>query len=170
MSDQLAHFRSLLDYELACTGLVTDSLRRSKANIESLGLAALAAPYQRAVDIFAHVQLARRVWMHRLRPEFPPPKEGLFPVWSLDHAEREAAEMDKAWTDYIERLDDAELARAIVYSRVGETTQYQSVVREVLTHVFNHSTYHRGQIAQLVAQTGVKPAGTDYILFHRTKL
>ena len=170
ISPCVEHFRTLLEYERACTDIVIDSLRRSKGNIEQLGLASLAAPYQRAVDTFSHIQLARRVWLNRINPGFPGPTEGIFPVWPLDRAEREAEEMNGAWGPYIAQLDDTELGRAVTYSRAGDPTRYESIVRDILMHVFNHSTYHRGQIASLIAQTGVKPGATDFILFHRQRL
>ena len=38
---------------------------------------------------------------------------------------------------------------------------------DILTHLVNHSTYHRGQITQLLRRPGMTPPGTDYILFAR---
>lgn len=164
------HFRTLHAYEQSCTGVVLDSLKRSKANIEQLGLASLAAPYQRGVDIFSHIQLAKRVWLHRIDPSFPGPREGIFPVWPLDQAEQEALEMDAALGAYVARLDDRELVRVVAYARVEDSRRFSSLVRHILTQVYNHASYHRGQIASLVAQTGVKPGATDYILQHRAEL
>ena len=40
---------------------------------------------------------------------------------------------------------------------------YDSLVRDILTHVFMHSAYHRGQIAVDMRQNGVTPAYTDFI-------
>ena len=39
---------------------------------------------------------------------------------------------------------------------------------DILIHVFNHSTYHRGQVARLVTDAGGQRALTDYIAFFRT--
>jgi uncharacterized damage-inducible protein DinB len=36
---------------------------------------------------------------------------------------------------------------------------------EVLVHVANHGTYHRGQVATLLRQLGKVPIATDYLLF-----
>lgn len=51
-----------------------------------------------------------------------------------------------------------------------EGVKYESTVLDILTHVVNHSTYHRGQIASLIAATGTKPAVTDYIALTRRNL
>jgi uncharacterized damage-inducible protein DinB len=36
---------------------------------------------------------------------------------------------------------------------------------DLLHHAFNHSTYHRGQVALLLRQLGVAPPATDFRLF-----
>jgi len=38
-----------------------------------------------------------------------------------------------------------------------------------MVHLVNHSSYHRGQLAGMMRQLGVKPPGTDYIVFVRER-
>ena len=40
-------------------------------------------------------------------------------------------------------------------------------VEEMLFHVFNHQTYHLGQISMALQQMGVDPPNFDYVLLHR---
>ncbi|MCW3088046.1 MAG: hypothetical protein JWQ78_1432, partial [Sediminibacterium sp.] len=41
-------------------------------------------------------------------------------------------------------------------------------VKEILLHLFNHGTYHRGQLVTLLRQVGVEEIPrTDYIEFSR---
>ena len=47
----------------------------------------------------------------------------------------------------------------------GET--FTHVYWQAFQHVVNHSTYHRGQIITMLRQLGVKPPGTDLIMFYR---
>jgi uncharacterized damage-inducible protein DinB len=42
-----------------------------------------------------------------------------------------------------------------------------SSLRDILTHVVNHSTYHRGQIARGIKAKGGVPPVTDFIAFAR---
>lgn len=49
----------------------------------------------------------------------------------------------------------------------GET--HQSSVRDIILHIVNHGTYHRGQIIQLMQQDGLKTVSTDFIKFSRTR-
>ncbi len=162
----IAHFRDLFEYELRCTPLVNDSLVRARECIDLAGLAALAPPYERAVQVWSHVQAARRIWLVRLGEKVESPADGLFPVWSLEHAQQQASEMDRAWKEYLARLNAQELSRVARYTST-EGKAYDTDVRDILTHVVNHSSYHRGQIATLIASTGTKPAITDFIFFRR---
>ena len=161
------HFARLFDYEARCTELVLTSLRQSHQAVGHLGLASLAAPYERAVAIFCHIQAARRVWLHRVAPERTGfPEGGLFPVWPLEKVTAEARAMDELWKGYAAALGSTDVSRAVRY-RSTEGVEYESALADILTHVVNHSTYHRGQIASLVAATGVKPAVTDFIVVTR---
>lgn len=166
----IEHFKALFKYEADCTELVIGELRAAKAHIEQVGLASLVAPYDRAVAIFSHMQAARRVWLHRLASDltqFPP--DGLFPAWSVEKAEAEARELDGLWTDWLRRLPAANLDSAIRYTST-EGAIYESRLVDVLTHAVNHSSYHRGQIATLIAHCGVKPAVTDFIALTRRRV
>lgn len=168
MTGSPEHFARLLEYEVRCTELVLASLKDAQRTVEELSLASLAAPFERAVAIFCHVQAARMIWLHRLDPALAAfPEDGLFPIWPLRLAESRAREMDRAWEGFAQKvLPGADLGRAVRY-RSTEGVEYESTASDILTHLVNHSTYHRGQIANLVAATGTKPAVTDFIALTR---
>ena len=48
-------------------------------------------------------------------------------------------------------------------------TPHRNVYREVLQHLANHGTYHRGQVTTMLRQLGVKPVSTDLIVFYRER-
>jgi uncharacterized damage-inducible protein DinB len=48
-----------------------------------------------------------------------------------------------------------------------DSGRFQNTIEDVLTQLFGHSWYHRGQIAILVRQAGGTPALTDLIYFTR---
>jgi uncharacterized damage-inducible protein DinB len=50
----------------------------------------------------------------------------------------------------------------------GQT--FENSVRDILFHVANHTTHHRGQIVAAVRQVGGEPFASDFILFAREKL
>ena len=47
---------------------------------------------------------------------------------------------------------------------------FSSLRRDVLHHVLNHSTYHRGQLITMGRQLGIQnPPSTDYIFWARER-
>jgi uncharacterized damage-inducible protein DinB len=113
----------------------------------------------------AHILAARRRWLHRLghladMPAAFPTGVGLAELPAM------AADTEAAWSAYLARLDDAELARVLEWE-MADGKRYRWDVEGVLTQTFGHAWYHRGQIAQLVAMLGGKAVDTDYIFWSR---
>lgn len=160
----LDYFNRLMQYELWANARVNASLLSAKRALEHGGASAEAPALIRAGEIWGHVQCARQIWLHRLGAGDRPPE--LFPRWSVDRALAECAAMDKAWPDYLAKLTQADVARVMHYTTT-EGTPKTTALSDILTHVFNHSTYHRGQIARLVTDSGGQRADTDFILFAR---
>src|SRR5262249_40066785 len=119
--------------------------------------------FQKAVDRMGHLVAARRRWLHRLGhlPQAP----DLFPSGTqLANLPAAVADTERAWATYLSRLDDGELARG-GEGGAGAGRGYRWNVEGILTQLFGHAWYQRGQIAQLVAATGGAAADTDYIFW-----
>jgi uncharacterized damage-inducible protein DinB len=74
--------------------------------------------------------------------------------------------MHREWDDYLAGLDDTELARVFEY-RALEGDRFRNRVEDILTQLFGHSWYHRGQVAALIRELGGEPAATDYVFWVR---
>lgn len=124
---------------------------------------------QKAVDLMAHLVAARWLWLHRFGAAGMGPSD-LFPreVLLEDLPDR-LSTMEFAWGKYLKRLDESELARVFEYQSL-DGGRFRSSVEDVLTQLFGHSSYHRGQIAQLLRSLGVEPAVTDFIFWSREAL
>jgi uncharacterized damage-inducible protein DinB len=150
-------FRRWYEYERDCNV-------KALAMLASVPADRRAAPeFQKAVDRMAHLVAARRRWLNRLGhlPEAP----GLFPQKTeLAALPALVADTEVAWVAYLSRLDDGELARPLEWA-AADGRRYRWDVEGVLTQVFGHAWYHRGQIAQLVAALGGKAVDTDYIFW-----
>jgi uncharacterized damage-inducible protein DinB len=150
-------FRAWFEYERDCNAKSLEML--ASVPVEQRG----RAEYQKAVDRMAHLVAARRRWLNRLGhwPEAP----SLFPQ-NVDLAGLPAlvADTESAWVAYLSKVDDAELAREFEW-KTADGKRYRWHVEGVLTQVFGHAWYHRGQIAQLVALLGGKAVDTDFIFW-----
>ncbi len=150
-------FRRWYDYERDCNARSLEMLASVPA--ERRG----AAEFQKAVDRMAHLVAARRRWLHRLG-HWPNPPEPFPRGTALADLAALAADTEAAWVAYLSRLDEDELARVFEWT-APDGHRYRWDVEGVLTQVFGHAWYHRGQIAQLVAGLGGKAVDTDYIFW-----
>ncbi len=113
----------------------------------------------------SHIWVAEHVWMCRI--------EGI--EWK-NLASRHDGQNTKQISDdlllstnyYIKKLNsmaESELERKIDYKLLsGELGQ--SSVLNIIHHVMNHSTYHRGQLVTMGRELGfTDPPKTDYMLF-----
>jgi uncharacterized damage-inducible protein DinB len=125
-----------------------------------------APTFQRALDILAHIVMARRLWLFRFGAVTEPPRD-LFPQRaSLEDLPTRIEEMESIWTGYLSRIDDAELGRSFEY-RSLDAGWFRNTVEDILTQLHGHSLYHRGQIASLVRASGGEPAATDFVFWAR---
>jgi uncharacterized damage-inducible protein DinB len=121
--------------------------------------------FRRAVYLMGHIVAARRMWLFRLG--IAEQNAELFPrEVSLVELPEQISEMETLWLQYLERLDDNELARVFEYQSY-EGSRFRNTIEEILTQLFGHSWYHRGQIAQLIRSIGAEPAVTDFIFWAR---
>jgi uncharacterized damage-inducible protein DinB len=123
-------------------------------------------PYRKALDLMGHIAAARRTWLHRLDPAIERPA-AIFPVdVTIETLRPELDAVERAWTDYLERLTDEDTARVATYA-TSEGTWYRTAIADILMQTYGHSLYHRGQIATLVRAAGGQPAATDFIFWVR---
>ena len=75
----------------------------------------------------------------------------------------------KQWRDWTESNSGEELSKHFIYKNTRKE-EFSQPVSEALIHLFNHQTYHRGQIITLLRQVGMKelPA-TSFIEYTRKK-
>jgi uncharacterized damage-inducible protein DinB len=115
-----------------------------------------------------HLLVADRIWMHRLtgRGSHPEKLDAiLFEDFSSLHAARVVE--DRRITTFVQSLDEAAFEEMWDYKTLNGTP-YQQRRREILAHVFNHETHHRGQAHAILTGLGVtEPEPLDLLLMQR---
>jgi uncharacterized damage-inducible protein DinB len=120
----------------------------------------------KAISIFGHIINAQKLWLSRILGQANNinPWENL----SLDEAIILSSQNTKDWQSFLKEMTETDFDVNIKYvNSKGES--YTSTIKQILTQTINHATYHRGQIASIVRQSGGKPAFTDYIIYVRQK-
>ncbi len=102
-----------------------------------------------------HILVADRVWMKRLTSTGDHPETLdaiLYDDFQSLHAARQSE--DRRIIDFVEKMTEAALEGDLDYRTLNGSPQKQPV-REVLAHVFNHQTHHRGQAHAALTVLGV---------------
>lgn len=126
---------------------------------------ALSGSYASVRDTFAHIVGAERIWLLRWKnqpPNEPPPwvKDGQV-VELINEMRATAAER----RERLVSLVDDQAADVVTYHNLKGDTFWTLRVGEMLMHVANHSTYHRGQIVSKLRELGAAPPATDFLIF-----
>jgi uncharacterized damage-inducible protein DinB len=115
--------------------------------------------------LLAHLLGAQKLWLLRIQGSNLTGAE-VWPDFSFEECLALDAEMELKWREYLEKMDEEELNRSVAYTNT-KGDSFVNSVEEIVTHMFNHGTYHRGQIASKVRELGGTPASTDFIVFMR---
>jgi uncharacterized damage-inducible protein DinB len=116
---------------------------------------------EKSIKLFSHILNAHQIWNSRIIQD-----KNQFGVWDI-HTVHELKEIDRTnYTNSIRILDQSDLSSSIKYTNFKGDT-YTNSIKDILFHIINHSTYHRGQIATEFKQAGIEPLNTDYIFYKR---
>jgi uncharacterized damage-inducible protein DinB len=107
----------------------------------------------------AHIFYADWIWFTRVVEPMEPPgqtREALETVWP---------ELQDKWVAWAECATDAEINRVVEC----KSMLYGQMARpawQIILHVVNHATLHRGQAMGILRQMGIAPPQTDLMNFY----
>jgi len=120
-------------------------------------------------DTMAHICAAERIWITRLKGEKPQGLQKPDRLPDVDAARREWAELEGEMREQLARLGPEDVERTIQYQDLRGNDQ-SDVLWQMLQHVVNHGTYHRGQITTMLRQLdAAPPKSMDLIAFYRER-
>ncbi|MDY6944702.1 MAG: DinB family protein [Pseudomonadota bacterium] len=130
----------------------------------------VAAYFKSLHGTLNHILVADRIWMHRLTGSGEQPSKLnaiLFDdLFSLRVAR--AAE-DSRIAEFVHSLAEPAFEEAVEYRMLNGTPVRQRR-RDILAHLFNHQTHHRGQSHAILTMLGVaEPEPLDLLLMQRQR-
>lgn len=126
--------------------------------IEAAGANSEVLP-ERCFLLINHTLNAHQIWNGRIL------NEGTSGVWEI-HPFEDLEEINESnFLNSLKILESSDLSQIIRY-RNSKGDLFENKAEDILFHIINHSTYHRGQIALLFRESGVEPLISDYI-FHK---
>lgn len=118
---------------------------------------------QKILQVMGHVLAAQYLWFHRINA-LPAPDVKLWGDYTLERLVQMAEDIGTQWISFVERTDNFD--RELVYHNYTNDP-YTNNVENIMIHLVNHSSYHRGQVAMLLRQKGFEPINTDFITYDR---
>lgn len=162
-ADLINRYRRWFEYE-------KDSHAKVFASFETVAPASRSnAEYRKAVALMAHLVFARRMWLFRMGLTDAPAGSPFPEDTDLAKIAAEWEVVSTLWSDYLARSTDADLDRTVEYQSL-DAGRYRNRIEDILTQLFGHSWYHRGQIATLIRLAGGEPAATDLVYWCRESI
>ena len=128
----------------------------------------LGSSFRSLRDTLAHIYGAEWIWLERWHGRTPTQLPSATDFPDLPATRRRFAEIDRNLVDYVASLTAGDVQRVMEYKTPAGVAQAQPLW-QMLQHLANHSTYHRGQVTTLLRQLGAKAVSTDLIGFYRER-
>jgi len=129
----------------------------------------IVSSFRSVRDTLVHTYSADWIWYQRWQgqsPTAPVPLDRFPDVESLRHA---WIELEHEVRAHVASRDEAGLSAVIEY-RLLNGTPGATPFWQMLQHVVNHGSYHRGQVTTLLRQLGATPPESlDLITFYRQR-
>ncbi len=108
-----------------------------------------------------HIMVGDRIWLARFGgEEVPSTRLDAILYEDFDELRRAREREDERMETFASGLDEEFLGHRIRYVN-NEGKPYEDPVHLLVAHLFNHQTHHRGQIHDMLTQTGVTPPVLD---------
>ena len=111
-------------------------------------------------ETLEHIFMAERIWLARIQGTLDAsvlvPPTDLAGEWPALH---------EAWLSWAAGLSD--WGQVLRYKTLAGV-EAESTLWEIVLHVANHGSYHRGQAAAMLRASGFAPPTTDLIMWYRS--
>lgn len=117
-----------------------------------------------------HMWDAESIWWQRMKlQEVIIPPSSSFKGTTTD-VSTSLMHQNKLWETWVKNASVAALDHVFMYQNT-RNEQFKQPIYQVILHIFNHGTYHRGQLVNMLRQAGIeKIPQTDFIAWSRKKL
>jgi uncharacterized damage-inducible protein DinB len=124
----------------------------------------LSSSFRSVRDTLVHLLSAEWIWLRRWQGTSPAAMLSPSDFPDLAALRAKWAEVEREQAEFIEHLTEESLAATLAYTNTkGERWEYP--LGQLMQHVVNHGSYHRGQITAFLRQLGAEAVATDFLVF-----
>ena len=136
---------------------------------EEKQLAEIPSSFNSLYKTVLHMWDAESIWWQRMKMQerIIVPSENF--KGTLQELAGSLLQQSKQWEEWVGNASDLMLEHVFQYYN-NKKEYFKQPVYQMIQHVFNHGTYHRGQLVNMLRQLGVeKIPVTDFIVWSRKK-
>lgn len=116
---------------------------------------------EKAFQLINHTLNAHQVWNSRIL------NNSSFGVWEI-HSVNELENINETnFKKTLLILEDIDIKQTLKY-KTSTGDSFENTIEDILFHIINHSTYHRGQLMMIFRESGIEPILADYIIYKRS--
>ena len=121
---------------------------------------------RRVLDTLVHVFAADRIWLSRIHEN---PRTSFVDDSDRDlHVlQSEWPALHEQWKGWAASLTDSSVDTVLSYKDI-KGNPYKRPLWQIVLHVVNHATHHRGQVSGFLRVMGHAPPALDLIYYYRT--
>lgn len=119
-------------------------------------------------DTLAHIYAAEWLWLERWQDRHPTELPSAADYPTLASLREAWMPLERNLNKFVTALTADDLPRLLT-SRTTAGKSFTNSFQEMLQHLANHGTYHRGQVTTLLRQLGAHAPATDLIAFYRER-
>jgi uncharacterized damage-inducible protein DinB len=156
----------LIDYHYWARDRVLDAV--SKITSDQFVLP-LGNSFSSVRDTLGHLCNAERIWIARWKGETLPQSLTFERLPDVEALRKEWAELEREMRGQLAQVRPDTVERTIMYQDLRGQDQADPLL-QIVQHVVNHGTYHRGQITTMLRQlNATTPKSMDLIAFYRER-
>lgn len=134
---------------------------------EEKQLAEVSSSFPSLYKTVLHMLDAESIWWQRLKLQERVLRPSDSFTGNMKDLSASLQQQSKMWEEWISNASELSIDHVFQYQTLSKE-QFKQPTWQMLLHVFNHGTYHRGQLINMLRQLGVeKLPGTDFSLWSR---
>lgn len=118
-------------------------------------------------DTLVHILAAEWVWLSRWKGSSPRSMPDGWPTSALRELRTRWSEVEGDQRAFLAELEESRLDEIVSYATT-DGRAFAMPLWQMLRHVVNHSSYHRGQVVTMLRQLRAEGCATDLILYFRS--
>ena len=156
--------KTLLDYHYWARDRILDAVAKLSPEQYNTDL---SNSFRSIRETLVHIYSAESIWCLRWHGESPPGMLSAADFPDVSALRSAWSNLEKKMRSFLEGLGEDGIQRVITYKTFAGQ-EFHQIYWQMLQHVVNHASYHRGQVTTMIRQLkAAPPQSMDLIAFYR---